>query len=256
MPEGAKQYVFQSWSETLTGIEQKITYLDEHGMPIKNAIILIDIPGSFCEDQNPKEALTIKDYHFSGQSKLAFEFRLFYNFIQKPSVWIKSITTKLTDKHPEIGFDTISNDWEKGNRFQDLQYPPKKDSLTNCSAAAKNAFLSNFYATETQTESESLLTDELLGKLDHVAAVLKNQNTSYQIIITPAPCYTSKKINSHDLDKLQKIFGSVRVHDYSGVNEYTKDCYNFSDPNHFGLYVGWKIIDEIFHSEEMVESNL
>lgn len=247
LPEGSKQYVFQSWKETLTGIEQKIAYMDEHNMPIKNALILFDIPWTFCDDQLPTEALTIKDYHFSGQSKSLFHLRLFYNYAQKPTFWIQSITSWMKKEKPEIRFDTISNDWDRGNRSQNYQVPPPIDSLCNCSIESKNAFLLQFSNSHEQLESEKLINDEFEARLKHIADVLKKHRTNYQIIITPGPCYTTKAINRADLEKLQIVFGQTYVHDYSGINEHTQDCYRFSDPNHFGMYVGWRMIEDIYH---------
>ena len=55
------------------------------------------------------------------------------------------------------------------------------------------------------------------------------------------------KINAKDLEILQDIFGQDKVFDYSGKNDITTDCYNFSDPNHFGLSVGWQIIEDLYN---------
>lgn len=250
LPEGANQYVFQSWSETLSGIDQKVTYLDEHGVQINNALVLIDIPGSFKTNQYPKEALTIKDYKFSRQPQWAFQGRLFYNYIQKPSVWIKSISKRLSKESPEIVFDTVSNDWSKDNRNRDVCMAPDRDSLNNCSEMARDAFLSQFHNSSAQLVSGELINADLEAKLKHVAMVFESQKTDYHILVTPAPCYTNDAINPKDLQKLIEIFGITRVRDFSGVNELTSDCYNFSDPNHFGLNVGWKMIEEIYGSTD------
>lgn len=249
LKSGARQYLFQAWSETLTGIEQKIDYLDKNGNSIDNAIVLFDIPGTFGKQQLPKEVLSIKHYRFSGQSKLAFHARLFEGFAQKPSKWFSSIKQYFNPSIKVFPADTIGNDWGINNRNLDISVQPPKDSLTSCPATVKSAFLKEI---EGKTdldlkENEPQITSAFLVQLNHIKTVFDKHHTDYRIIISPAYCYTHPKINAKDLEILQDIFGQDKVFDYSGKNDITTDCYNFSDPNHFGLSVGWQIIEDLYN---------
>ena len=47
LPEQASPFIFQAWSETLTGIEMKMGYLDEHQVPLDYVLVMLDIPGAF-----------------------------------------------------------------------------------------------------------------------------------------------------------------------------------------------------------------
>lgn len=251
LPDDARQFVFQGWGESLTGIEQKIDYLDKNGNEITNAIVLLDIPGTFSMEQLPRKALSIKHYRFSGQSRLAFQTIMFYNFLQKPSKWVSSIKQFVKQSQSVFSADTISNDWESGNKNLDISIVPRKDSLQNCSSISRNVFLKEI---ENKTdddlqESKQLITDGFLCQLIHIKEVFDKHRTDYRIVISPAYCYTHPKINSKDLDILQGLFGKDRVFDYSGKNDITTDCYNFSDPNHFGLSVGWQIIEDIYNKK-------
>lgn len=246
LPKGSNQFVFQSWSETLTGIEQKISYLDSQQIPINNAIILIDIPGSFVGRQAPIEAIKIKDYHISGQSFLSYQLLSFFNFIQKPSIWIQSVRDR-KEKHSDINFDTISNDWSAENKNRDISIPPIKDSLNNCSNLSRRVFVEEFYNEQVVLASEPLLTIDLKEKLSHIKSIFEQHHTDYVVIVTPAPCYTNQAINPSDLQQLDETFGKERVFNYSGKNSLTVDPMNFSDPNHFSLYVGWQIIEEVYN---------
>lgn len=249
LPEGSRQYMFQAWSETLTGMEQKITYIDAVDGEINNAILLIDIPGTFKEPQLSKEALSIKDYKMSGQSVFAYHSILFLDFLQKPSLWCESLVDWLKKDCPNITFDTISNDWGVGNSLINVAYMPSKDSLCNCSTISRNAFL-NEISMKTEADivgSRPLITAEFREQLFQIKNVFDKHHTDYRILITPAYCYTNPTINSEDLTVLNDIFGEDRVFNYSGKNALTTDCYNFSDPNHFGLSVGWQIIEDIYN---------
>ena len=249
LPEGAKQFMFQAWGESLTGIEQKINYIDNNGNEISNAIILLDIPGAFSKEQLPHKVLSIKHYKFSGQPKVAFQSCLFYGFIQKPSKWVSSIKQYLNPVTNTFTADTISNDWENGNRNADISIQPPKDSLKSCSAITRAVF---FKEIEGKTdldlkENKPQITSTLFVQLNHIKTVFDKHQTNYRIIISPAYCYNHPQINTNDLKILQDIFGKEKVFDYSGKNEITVDYNNFSDPNHFGLRVGWQIIEDIYN---------
>ena len=252
LPQGSRQYMFQAWSETVTGINQKITYIDKIGGDIKNAIVLIDIPGSFAEPQLSKSALAIKDYKMSGQSKFSFYSILFWDFLQKPSLWYSSVINWFQKEVPVIGFDTISNDWEKSNATSNLSAIPPKDSLSNCSAIVKTTFLqeATMYSESDIVESDPLISTNIQEQLLNIKSIFDKHGTDYKIIISPAYCYKHPTINCEDLAFLFSTFGKDNVFNYSGKNELTSDCYNFSDPNHFGLSVGWQIIEDIYNNTE------
>ena len=162
LPEGSRQFVFQAWGETVTGIDQKVKYLDETGISIKNALILLDVPRSFGKVQEPTKALSIKDPAISKQPKIVHESILFWNFIQKPSQWIQAIKNR--DNKPYIGFDTVSNDWEKGNKNLDISIQPPPDSLKKLSQVAKNAFLKDLTVNGGISISVPLITNVLVQR--------------------------------------------------------------------------------------------
>jgi hypothetical protein len=243
--------MFQAWGETLTGIEQKIDYIDNNGNEINNALVLFDIPGTFAKEQLPKSVVKIKHYKFSGQSKLAYQSNLFYQFSQKPSKWISSIIQHRKPIMKEFPVDTISNDWGTNLRLIDISRQPQKDSLSNCTSKSKTVFLKEIeHKTDDDIqESEPLITEDLYKQLMHIKNVFDKHQTDYRIVVSPAYCYTHPSINTEDLAILQDIFGKDKVFNYSGKNDMTTDCYNFSDPNHFGLSVGWQIIEDIYNKQ-------
>lgn len=246
LPEGSQPFLFQAWSETLTGIELKLEYLSEHDVLIDNALLLFDIPGTFAKDQLPHEALSVKHQIFTGQSKFTYNAMQYFNFIQKPSLWVKSIQTRMSNTHVTCESDTITNDWYRSNQYNYTSLPPQ-DSLKYCS---NNARLSLMIHVE-HFNAENMVSSPLIDKcfesqLHHIKSILDTNHTDYHIIITPAPCYTHPTINPNDFALLQKIFGAERVHDYSGKSEITEDVNNFADPSHFGLRVGYLIIEDIY----------
>lgn len=249
----AQPFLFQAWSESLTGIELKMQYLTQNNIPIKHALILLDIPGSFAKDQLPMEALSMKHYMFTQQPKWIYTAILFYNYCQKPSLWIKSFRTKFVNKRVSLGSDSITNDWVVDNNLTYAELPPM-DSLKECSYMTRKTFLEKIKnKSENDVEMSPILLNESFNKqLERIKTFLDNNATDYHIIITPAYCYTSTYINEEDLLKIESVFGKDRVHDFS-KHYITQDYNYFTDPEHFGLRAGYIMLEEIYGTRSINE---
>jgi hypothetical protein len=247
LPEGAQPYLFQAWSETLMGIQMKMQYIQENKIPMRHALVLIDIPGTFAKKQLPSESLSIKHYLFTGQPRWVYNGIQFYNFIQSPSLWVNSIEGTL--KHEKCPFtsDTITNDYDVKNKG-DYAILPAQDSLKYCSNMTRQTFFDKI-ANKSEQDiqmAQPIITDAFVSQLRDIKLIFDQNKTDYHILITPAYCYTSQYINSADLCILQEIFGYDRVHDYSAPNELNMDYNNFSDPAHFDLHTGYIMLQDIY----------
>ncbi len=231
LPDSSRQFLFQSWVETLTGITQKINYLDKKKCEIKNVLILFDIPGSFSPKQELTETISIKHYELSNKPKLYYHTNQFLSYM-KPSVIYNSIKSYINFKEEIPSYDTISNDWNANNKF--IKTQPLPDSTLN-----KEKFI-----LFSEKVSVPLITQQFEKQLRFIKQILIKNKTNYKIIITPA--YQKVKINNKDLFILQKIFDKKNIYDYTGNNEISTDKYNFFDINHFDSNIGWKIIDDIY----------
>lgn len=250
LPEEAQPFLFQAWSESITGIELKIEYLTQHNIPIDNALILLDIPGSFAENQLPMDAMTMKHYVFTGDSKFTYNVKQYLNFIQSPSLWVRYIKKTIQNEKEVFFSDTITNDFYDTNRM-DYKSLPVQDSLNLCSELTKWTFIQMVeHLTERSlTVSDPQISKEFEQQMRHIKDLLDKCGTDYHIVITPVYCYTNPAINPEDLKVIQDIFGVGRVHNYTGENDWTIDYNNFSDPNHFGRRVGYMIIEDIYGSK-------
>lgn len=254
LSDSSRQFVFQAWRETVTGISLKMDFLDKNGNHIDNALLVFDLPlFTFASTQLSKEVMFVKHYRLTGQSKLVYHANLFAGFIQKPSQWIASVKRYLRPKMVVFPADTISNDWNLPdripNRMVDYSHPMPQDSLYAMSDLSRENFLRKIERKSDAdlVETKPLITQAMIERLNHIKAVFDKHHTNYIILISPAYCYTNPSINKKDLKAIQSIFGEDRVYDYSGKNEYTSDYNNFSDADHFGLNVGWHIIENIYN---------
>lgn len=249
LSENAVPFLFQAWGESLTGIELKLNYLNEHNIPIDNAILMFDIPGTFSQIQLPKKALSIKHYIFTGDSKFTYNAFQFFNFIQKPSLWSKSIQKRIHNVKVECCSDTISNDWDNTCALNYTELPAQ-DSLKNCTEMTRTTFFSTIeHSGYKVTVSKPLISQQFEQQLRHIYAIFEDNNTNYHVILSPGYCYTNPEINPQDLKLLQEIFGTSRVHNYTGKNEFTEDYNNYSDPGHFCLRVGFLMIKDIYEKK-------
>ena len=248
LPGDARQYLFQSWSESVTGIWQKLAFLDRKDNPIDNVLIVLDAPGSFAPVQLNRGSIYLKDWRISGESPITWHLTHFYNFLQKPSFWFRTVKALFHPVASELSSDPLTNDYEPDNRFLELSVPPQRDSLKNCSAKNKAVFMKIVEKGEPAGEGEIVINRKMKGILKDIQAILTRHKTDYRILISPAPCYTSTQINSQDFLTLQQIFGEENVFDFSGVNEITTDCQTFSDPAHFDRHAGWIILESVYNA--------
>lgn len=247
----ARPYLFQAWAETLSGIFLKMNYLDTHGFHIDNALILIDIPSSFSKKQMPTESLSLKHFIFTHRSRVLYNLQHFANVIQNPKMWLQMCEDYW---YPHVSYrmaaDTITNDAYAAN-YLNYEIMPRQDSLCDYPESKRDEWINlvSQYTDADIVESEPLITEKLVMQLKLMKQILQRHNTQYRIIITPSYCYTNPYINSSDLSILQSIFGAEYVYNYTGKNSYTDDIYNFSDPNHFGRQVGYRIIQDIYEEK-------
>ena len=251
LPADARPYVFQAWSETLTGIELKMSFLDKKHVPIENALIMLDVPGAFKKEQLPNEALSVKHFVFTGETRFSYNSKQYFNFIQRPSLWVSSAKKKIRGDRSLCQSDTITNDWNKDCKKM-CHHIPDQDSLKDCSEKARQTFLSKvaFLKDHSIVVSKPLITNAYEEQLCHIKSILDRNETDYYVILTPAYCYTNPAVNPIDLEKLNSVFGEERVYNYTGKNALTDDYNNFSDPNHFGQRIGWLILEDIYRKQD------
>lgn len=247
LSEQSQPFLFQAWSENITGVKQKVVWLDNQNVPIEHALILIDIPGFFSTNQHPTDALSVKHFELSDEPEWMYHTREYYNFIQRPSSWIDFTCRKLRGVKTPLGSDTISNDFFAENRFN-YDVLPKQDSLCSCSEQTRrNFFLQIANVSEADVVmAEPVINHDMQEILLDIKAVFEKQQTDYYIVITPSYRYTSPYLNTNDLVILQEVFGKDRVYDFTTDNQLTSDYNDFFDPVHFGTILGWKMLKTIY----------
>ncbi len=250
LPDSASTFLFQAWGENITGVKQKIEWLDGIGARIDNVLIMIDMPGAFTKDQITYDALSMKHYALSKDPEWLYHAREYYNFIQKPSSWIDYTKQKINRQGEALSYDSVTNDFFVDNA-QNYEAIPKQDSLSQCTEQTRrNFFLRNATVSEEDVKmAPSVIDESFFSTLQAIRDVLDKHHTDYYVIVTPIYRYTNPYMNPEDLRVLQDVFGENRVYDFTTKKEYTSDYNDFFDPVHFGTRLGWYMLREIYTGE-------
>lgn len=237
---------FKANYESLYGVERKFSFLSRKKMPIKNALIVID-HDLLSETGNGKGHLRISHPALSGQNWLSFQLEFVKSFLDK----------KFLLPYLDLFFTGEIKPYMLNGSFVFLKI--KYDVETN---------ESEYYAIDSQLENDSVSYysdkpyfdkrvtprqsgDKVIGAaqlklLKSIKEILTSNGSDYRIVINPL--YDQIKLNDSDLKTLQHIFGSKYVFDFSGVNSFTANKYNYYDLSHFKPRVASEIMHVIYES--------
>ena len=92
--------------------------------------------------------------------------------------------------------------------------------------------------------AEPVILQKQKEALQELKLLLITGNTDYRIVISPL--YNQEKLNPADLNILKQCFGEDKVFDFSGINEYTSDPYNYYEVSHYRPQLCNRILKVIY----------
>lgn len=246
LPGGASAFHFNASRETLQGILNKLNFLSRNGVTIRHALIVMEdemlkrqpLDGDILYVQHPSTAKNVSWWKFH---------QLYFNAFRHPelvayTLFHTAITAQLVlDK----GYATT----DIPDRIEELNegYYGRADSIiaTDPSAFFTPDHLARYSQPMRLMPCPDKITPQVEGLLRDIASVLKNQYTDYQIIIPPH--YAWEAMSSHDLFKLEQIFGMERVHDYSHDATMSSDLHYYYDDGHLISRQCARLMDSAYH---------
>jgi len=243
--KGAKFFHYAGWGERIGAVYEKLGLIDSLGLDIKNVLIYIDTD---CTFKYTGEVYQSNHYLLTGSTKEAYLVKHFRSFLGNLSIDKIRILLGLTasksvsrtwesDKHTNDPNHNCSDSIileNYGLVQNDKPYIQKMDSLR------KEGFLYSRPSEQVYLEPQiSELEKDILYKIKNL---FKKHQTVYSIVISPL--YDQKKFCSSDMNILEEVF-QQNIYDYSGINEITKDAYNYYDRKHFQFYISKNIIDTL-----------
>ena len=245
LPQDASPFVFMSAGESLYGMWLKVKYVDEKGLKIKNAILLIS--DTILKWTTDSEMAVFAQYPALNKGSYASYYVKFLevytsdlNFLTVASYKLLGRTLPLVgggvDKR-EIFLNPVTNDvWFTNPEKQILENP---DYYYQEVGLRPNPRGESTYPVFIKSEQKKLLR--------RIKGVLDRHETDYHFIVIPD--WDQKKLHPQDKRYLEMVFGSCRVHDFSGANAITEEMTNYYEWTHFRPHVGEMIMDSIYGDE-------
>jgi hypothetical protein len=241
----APPFHFIGSGETIFGVWSKITYLDKIKYPIKNALFLFDAE-MLNTTKDGDGIISIRHKTITGNDLHYYltHFKEYITtdfFIQYLDYKIFKKQRRYMDKlfdNDNLGllFDNYKNDWIFVGRNKELAqneeaYYEKRKEI--------------FYErTGRKTISTAVIGDKQVQMLNDIKNILDKSKATYHIIINPD--YNQKSMDTIDLRRLKLIFQTEKVHDFSGINAFTKDKKNYYDNYHFKPQIGKAMLNDIY----------
>lgn len=237
---------YDASGESLFGLWKKLQFLEQHHSALKNVLIICD--AELLEKTKDyethilrKDPRTLGDYPIGFQLafiKAYFSDNFFYKYIKN------HITGNFTPDMEEvlerrrIYYDPFTNDL----LLPDINQEIKKDSL---GYYARNKRLKII---QKPSVSKAVIGAIQLQQLVAIHNILMRHQTNYQIVISPL--FNQHQLNPSDLTTLQRLFGTRRIHDFSGVNEFTTKVSNYYEESHYRPLVGRAILKQVYAPAE------
>jgi hypothetical protein len=241
---------YANWGEKIEGIKNKLELLDTLGYNIDNAIIYLDADNTFLGDGKCGDT----DHYLVTKQKrseaILSHFKSFYKHIDSDKMKIL-LGYKYIEGQPCWNSDPLTNDAKhqcNDHILSDYAKIDRSDSLIVKIDSLIEAGILYIRPTE-QTFFENQISDSEKEILNKIKEILNKHSANYYVVITPL--YDQKKFSLEDQTIMHEIFGE-RLFDFSGINRFTNDQYNFPDRMHFQPYISKCIIDSIMQMEPTI----
>jgi hypothetical protein len=239
--DGSHFYHYGNFHESIGGIYEKLKLIEKNNAPIKNVLILFDNDCTFENNGKPT-----KHDHFliNGIPKHRYYYNHFSSFISNPFNMKLLFGGKLNaESFPNFESDCVTNDFNHNCKNYNLKnYDENKISTTDKKNIDSLLNISSIRVNFKQQYLVPQISSTELIILQEIKKILTKHHTNYYIIISP----TLDKLKFHISDsiKIKNIFED-KVFDFSGVNKYTNNSYNYPDLKHFRDWISREIIDSI-----------
>ncbi|MCX6267471.1 MAG: hypothetical protein NTW16_08960 [Bacteroidetes bacterium] len=241
----SKFFLYANWNETIGGIYSKMKLVDSLGYHLDNVFIYMDTDFTFANEGkcNPNDHFLLTDeyrfiYYLDHCRSMLFP--PLYGTKLKILFGIKMVGKEF----PDWESDLLTNDCNHycsdsilmtyGKLTFAKKYMHKIDSLK------AKGFLYKRTKRDIFKENQISFWEE--KTLIKIKRLFEKHNTKYYIIITPL--YDYKKFSISDMHLIRQLF-EKNVYDFSGVNKFTSNEYNYPDRSHFKPYISKAIADSI-----------
>ena len=210
---------FDASSETLTGIINKMLFLNDHGTTIKNALIVIEAKMLERRQPNENDILFTQHPATTGIFNWLHVHSLFFNAFRdldqvKYALFPSRYKAQLENEGiiSEIAPNRIGH-------LNEMYYG-EIDSIiaTNPDEYYSPERIKRLKRISLPTVSQPAIDETMESQLKTIKEILDKNNTNYIIIVPPRN--TNPQLKSQDLWVMKAIFGEDKVHDFSSHPEF------------------------------------
>lgn len=233
-------YHYANWAETIGGIYAKLKLIDSLGYRINNVFIYLDTDMSFS---NAGMVQYNDHYLLTNGTRLGSFYEHFKSFMDLDEKYKIMFGEQLEHSlYPNWQSDIKTNDSRHTCSPGILSGYSAIDSSVASKKRVDDLITSGVLPPRDTSVKQPEITPYIEDILKEMKSLFEKNHTGYYIVITPL--YDQKKFNDSDLTILRDIFGK-NLYDFSGVNKYTENKYNYTDGKHFQYYISKEIIDSI-----------
>jgi hypothetical protein len=252
---GCRPFHYPAATENLYGIYRKVKFLDEFGVQLRNALLVVDA-GALADVSSRTDHVHILHPRLSGDGWLPLELaslkaffsgELFFSYLDyrvfgqlRPSMKSVFITPG------DVRIDPRTNDF----------YFEREERQLRADAAAFFAERKRLFPARDGSPgrvAEPVLHETQCKYLDQLAAIFRRHKTAVRIVVSPL--YDQIKLNPKDTSILARTFGSTSVFDFSGDNDITSDMHNYYDPGHYRPFVADAIMHQVWLPGDHAQSD-
>lgn len=243
----ASPYIFDVSGESIFGIHAKVKLIDQMGVKLDNALIILDCDQTFLST-SPNLGSIIGTTHpiYAGNNYGEFQLAGLKSFLKLP-FW----TSYLADKWLNLELPYSKDYIERRPLFVSdttniLIIPHRENEINNDTENYYKKRESIFKERETLPKILPPVSINAAGLklIQEIRKVFDKNRTHYEVVIGPA--YSQQTFTASDMEKLHNTFGKEHVHDFSGVNEITNNKYNYYEKSHFRPHVADSIMRYIY----------
>lgn len=246
LPESTNGFHFDATGESVFGIYNKLKYLKDKNVTIKNALLILD-NNTFENSQNRKGHLSISPPELTNESQLDYYKEYIYSTANCNFV-IEYLDYKFNNNVENNSFIFLPSKYnnKSDNKTGDFYFGTDK-IIENNQEKYYQSLLDNgvFYKRDKQSNFEdSKIKKNEIMYLKKIARIFLNDATHYKIVISPL--YNQKKFSPKRLQLLSILFKKENIYDFSGKNQFTNSIYNYYETSHYRPKVANQIMNIIY----------
>ena len=247
LPEGSSCMHFDESFGSISGLYEKVSFIDRQGGDLDNALLVLDPALLSSLEINEGYLFIAPPILKNNENWVSFHFQNFMAFLN-PKFLFALVDYKMFGKfRPYMHLLLNDNRSTYIPEYNEFQKTYAEDAISN-GTYYDEARLKFFYDVQhPEANSPELLTLEGIKYLRSIKGIFDKHNTSYKIVISPI--YDQIKLKRDTYYTLCDIFEEKNIYDFSGVNKWNKDYHNYYEASHYRPNVSAEIMDIIYSTE-------